>query len=232
MKNKYIAIIAARGGSKGVPGKNLKEIGGKPLIAHSIKQAYTAGFFKHVFVNTDDKTIAEEAVKYGAEIPFMRPEHLATDTATTLDTLLHAIKEYEKICDFQSVFLLQPTSPFRRDKDFKSVLDVMEKGAEAATTYSPAQEHPSRMKIIRNNRVHDIVKEPKSLRRQETSCVVVRNGSIYAFRKNLPYEAGTLIPPSHEPVMTDNFSAVNIDTPFDLLVAKLLWENAWHKTTF
>ena len=93
---KPVCIIPARGGSKGIPKKNIRKIGGKPLIAYTIKKAKKSKIFSHIVVSTEDKEIALIAKRYGAEVPFMRPKYLATDSVTTDDVLVHAVKELFK----------------------------------------------------------------------------------------------------------------------------------------
>ncbi len=226
---KAIAIIPARGGSKGVPKKNIKEINGKPLIAYTINQAIKSGIFQEIFVNTDSDEISKIAKKFRANVPFLRPKELATDTATTLDVIKHAIKEYEKLVDFDTVFLLQPTSPFRKKEDFLTAFNILKSKAKSLASYSEASEHPSRMKFIENNTVFDILQEPKSLRRQEMKKVFVRNGAIYAFSKEIPFKENTLLPKNHFPLIMDEFASINIDTPFDMMIAELVLT---HKNLF
>lgn len=111
---RILAIIPARGGSKGVPGKNLRPLAGKPLIAWSIEQALAASAVDTVMVSTDDAAIAEAAAAAGALVPFMRPAELATDTAATEPVMRHALLEMERTHGrFDAVMLLQPTSPLR-----------------------------------------------------------------------------------------------------------------------
>ncbi len=112
---RYLAIIPARGGSKGVPGKNIREIAGKPLIAWSIEQAKCVPEIDHVVVSTDSDLIADIAHRHGAEVPFMRPATLAEDSTATEPVLLHALSWYEENAHApDAVILLQPTSPMRR----------------------------------------------------------------------------------------------------------------------
>jgi len=111
-----LAVIPARGGSKGLPGKNLRELAGKPLIAWSILQAEAAASIDRIVVSTDDEAIARTAREFGAEVPFVRPAELATDTAPTEPVMLHALDWYEAQGErFDRIVLLQPTSPLRRD---------------------------------------------------------------------------------------------------------------------
>jgi len=125
---KPICIIAARGGSKGVPGKNIRIIHSKPLIAHTISKAINSKFFSHVIVSTEDRKIASISKKYGAEIPFIRPKKYATDTASLDDVLYHAIKKlYSLGYNFETVVNLDCTVPFLRIKDIKGTVSLLEK---------------------------------------------------------------------------------------------------------
>ena len=124
MRLKPICFIAARGGSKGVPGKNLKSIGGPPLISHTIHKALKSNIFSHVIVSTEDKKIAKIAIQSGAEVPFLRPRKLATDHATTIDVILHAIKKLEQMdYKFDVIVNLDVTVPFLRMKDVKGAVE-------------------------------------------------------------------------------------------------------------
>lgn len=123
----YLAIIPARGGSKGVPGKNIREISGKPLIAWSIEHARSVPSIRHVVVSTDDIEIAEVARHYGAEVPFMRPAHLAEDSTPTEPVLEHALDWY--VSNGKSpdaIILLQPTSPCRRPNALALAIEQFE----------------------------------------------------------------------------------------------------------
>ena len=124
---KRIAIICARGGSKGVPRKNIKQIANKPLIAHTIEQAIDSSCFSNVVVSSDDDEILEVSEKYGAKA-LKRPDNLASDTAGTIPALEHAFKESEKIfdCKFDVICLLQPTSPLRSKEDILECISQLE----------------------------------------------------------------------------------------------------------
>ena len=125
---KPICIIAARGGSKGVPGKNIRIVNSKPLIAHTIHKAIKSKFFSHVIVSTEDKKVALVSKKYGAEVPFIRPKKYATDTATAGDVLNHAIKKlYSLGYNFETVVNLDCTVPFLRIKDIKGTVKLLKK---------------------------------------------------------------------------------------------------------
>ncbi|GAG81989.1 unnamed protein product [marine sediment metagenome] len=144
-KNKtIIALIPARGGSKGLPRKNIKELDGKPLIAHTIEVAKQSRIFDRIIVSTDDKEIAEVAKEYGAEVPFIRPAELATDTADAMDVLIHALKWFKnKGQNFDYVMKLQPTSPLRTEQDIKNSMDlIIQKDGDSILSVSECEHHP------------------------------------------------------------------------------------------
>lgn len=121
-----LGIIPARGGSKGLPGKNLRMLGGKPLIAHTIEAASKAQCLDRVIVSTDDQAIADIAIQWGAEVPFMRPKYLAEDTTAMVPVLRHAVEEMERAEGkiINPVVLLQPTSPFRTSEDIENCVEL------------------------------------------------------------------------------------------------------------
>src|SRR5690349_4824520 len=130
-KSKVLAIIPARGGSKGGPRKNIREVQGKPLIAYTIEAAVAASeYLAHIIVSTDDKETAEIARSYGAEVPFMRPEELSGDKVPTLPVLQHAVKfmEDKYSITYDWVLLLQPTAPFREPNDIVELMQIAKEG--------------------------------------------------------------------------------------------------------
>ncbi len=120
-----LVVIPARGGSKGLPGKNIKELCGKPLIAYSIDIARAITSDENICVSTDDKKIIETVENYGLSVPFVRPAEFSTDTATTNDVLLHAVDYYEKMGKiFDKLLLLQPTSPLRKIEEVREAITL------------------------------------------------------------------------------------------------------------
>ena len=130
---KYLAIIPARGGSKGVPGKNIRDIAGKPLIAWSIEHARSVPEIHHTVVSTDSEAIAQVARAYGAEVPFLRPGHLAEDTTATEPVLQHALDWYTDNREApDAIILLQPTSPYRQPGALARAIEKFEsEGADS-----------------------------------------------------------------------------------------------------
>src|SRR5690554_6446866 len=144
-KNRRIlALIPARGGSKGLPRKNLRLLGGKPLIAWTIEEAVKSGCFAEVAVSTDDNEIAAAAKDYGARVPFLRPAELARDDTKGIEVVLHAMDWYEtNEWAFDLLMLLQPTSPLRTAEDIRAALGVFsEKQAAAVVSVCPCEYPP------------------------------------------------------------------------------------------
>jgi CMP-N-acetylneuraminic acid synthetase len=130
---KIIAIIPARGGSKGLPGKNIKPLLGKPLIAWTIEQAKRSKFIDKLIVSTDSQKIAKVAKKYGAEVPFLRPEKYAKDNSPTSEAIIHALDWFEKRGEkFDIIVLLEPTSPLRKDGDIDNAIELFIKNIRKA----------------------------------------------------------------------------------------------------
>ncbi|MCM8790614.1 MAG: acylneuraminate cytidylyltransferase family protein [Candidatus Omnitrophica bacterium] len=139
-----LAIIPARGGSKGLPRKNVKDLAGKPLIAWTIREALKCGCIDRVIVTTDDKEIANISARYGAEIPFLRPKRLSLDRTETIDVILHAINWLrDEGCDYDVVVVLQPTSPLRVAGDITSALKMLfDRKAAGIVSVCKAEHNP------------------------------------------------------------------------------------------
>ena len=137
-----IAIIPARKGSKGLPGKNIKDLIGKPMIAYSIEEALKSKHIKEVVISTDCKEIQEVALKFGAKSPFLRPEHLATDNAKAVDNYIYVIDRLNKEFgyDVKDFVVLQPTSPLRKVEDIDGSIELF-KGKNADSVISFTEEH-------------------------------------------------------------------------------------------
>lgn len=145
-KNKRIlALIPARGGSKGLLGKNIMPLCGKPLIAYTIESARNSKYITKVVVSTDSKDIRQIAIKFGAEVPFIRPSELATDTSSSIDSLIHAVNYFKRESreDFDMVAMLQPTSPLRQTIDIdNAVRTIISKDAQAIISVCQSEHHP------------------------------------------------------------------------------------------
>lgn len=223
---KILYFIPARGGSKGLPGKNIKPLHNKPMIAYSIEAALECGHLGKVMVNTDDPAIAEVAKTFGAEVPFLRPAELAADTSATLDVLLHTLDHYEKQGEqFDLVMVLQPTSPLRTALDIDAAIELMEtKKAEAIVSVCENEHHPLWSNSLpADGSMRDFMrKEVKGKNRQELPPSYRLNGAIYlstpaAIRKH----KGFLHNGTYAYVMPQDRS-VDIDHLIDFHLASLL----------
>jgi CMP-N,N'-diacetyllegionaminic acid synthase len=179
-----LALITARGGSKGLPGKNIRSLMGKPLIAWSIEQAKACRYVDRVVVSTDDKDIAKIAKEYGAETPFLRPANLSIDTASTIDTVIHAINFIENQGDsFDFIILLEPTSPLRDVEDIEKALEKLNDRSGAESIVGVAQAlsmHPSFLVRIINGTLKPFQGQwIASPRRQDLDEVYFFEGSLY-----------------------------------------------------
>lgn len=187
-KNKKIlALIPARGGSKGLPKKNIRLLLGKPLIAWTIEQALASKYLDKIVVSTDDEQIAGISRKYGAEVPFMRPEELARDNSPTIDAILDALNRLEKSGQrFDFIVLLEPTSPLRETNDIDKCVELLlnNKSAKSIVSVAPLESaHPEFNVIIDKNT--GFIKKAngsadfKILRRQDLSNIYFFEGTIY-----------------------------------------------------
>lgn len=183
-KKRVLGLVLARGGSKGLPGKNIKVLNGKPLIAWSILCGLNSVYIDDLVVSTDSSDIATLSRKYGAEVPFLRPDYLASDEASSVDAMLHAI-DWLKNCGrtYEYVVLLEPTSPLREAHDIDQALTLLEekKGTSVVSVCRAESTHPSFMFEI----IDQIIlkpcagKYPNALRRQDIPPVFFLEGTIY-----------------------------------------------------
>lgn len=192
IKPSILGLITARGGSKGIPGKNIKELAGKPLIAYTIEAALASGVFDRVILSTDDEKIADVATSYGCEVPFMRPKELAQDNTPHPPVILHALAWLRDHNNYQSdqVMILQPTAPLRSAAHIQEAVALMRTGSmDSLVSISavPSHFHPQWQFVIDNNNYIKIFTgDPFSKlvpRRQELSQTYFRNGAIYIFKK-------------------------------------------------
>lgn len=183
---KILGLISARGGSKGLPGKNIKPLCGKPLIAWTIEQARNSRYLDLVMVNTDSQEIAAVSKRYGARIPFLRPKKLATHKSKIIDTLLHTLEYFDKKgAAFDYLVLLEPTSPLRKDSDIdnaiKKLIDAGRRADSLISVGKIALEHPVyAKKILENDCLMPYYDLKKSLSlRQELPTAYFPYGVIY-----------------------------------------------------
>lgn len=216
---RIIGVIPARGGSKGLPGKNIRPLDGRPLIAWTIEQAGSCGFFDRVIVSTDDEQIAAVARSAGAEVPFIRPPELATDEAKTIDVILHALDWLKAQSDVPDIVaLLQATSPLRTAGDIAAALDTLfAAGARSVISVCKSEHHPFWSNVLPENGSLDGFLRPELLdrNRQDLPVCYRLNGAIYvAYYDVLREQKGFFGTGSVAYVMPVDRS-VDIDTELD-----------------
>ena len=224
-----LAIIPARGGSKGLPGKNIKELCGKPLVAWSIEQAKACSSINRVVMSTDDDQIAEVAKKYGAEVPFMRPAELASDTASTIDVIFHALDWLEKYEDYQPAYilLLQPTSPLRTAEDIEGAIQTFkDKSARAVVSVCETDHHPwwSNRLPDDGNMKNFLRPDVLNKRRQDLPVFYRLNGAIYVADTNYLREQNSFFGPNTIAYKMPKERSIDIDSGIDFELAALLLE--------
>ncbi len=222
-KGKRIAaIIPARGGSKGIPNKNIVDLSGMPLIGHSITEATKSSYIDKVIVSTDSVLISEVALKYNAEVKGLRPAELSSDTAIIYDVLKYEIMNHKLEEDYDILILLQPTSPLRKSFMIDRAIErYVDEEQESAVSVSEVQEHPIFMRTIADggklNKVLDI---SSTVRRQDLPKYYRVNGMIYINWISDLMKGYVSLNDNVYPIIIPPEYAVDIDTPEDLEEAK------------
>jgi len=231
---RVVAIIPARGGSKGLPGKNIRPLCGKPLIAWSIERALQSHYVDAVVVTTDSHEIADVALRYGAEVPFLRPAHLASDTASSVDTVLHALDHYRDTLgkNFDYVVLLEPTSPLREVGDIDSMLDKLLAHADdfdAIVSVGEVHEHPSIMKRLEGNTMQPFYANlAMTSRRQDNVPAYFPYGVAYVVSTDTLYSLRTFYPPRATFFEIKRHQCFEIDDLCDFLVVETMMKQEWN----
>jgi CMP-N,N'-diacetyllegionaminic acid synthase len=223
---RVVGVIPARGGSKGLPGKNLKRLGALSLIGHAIASAREAQQLTRFVVSTDSAAIAEEAGRHGAEPPFLRPAELASDHAGMIPVLQHAVRWLESATGERPdlVVTLQPTSPFRTGVEIdRTIARVIETGADSAQTLVEASYHPFFMKTLDGDRTIALFADGKKyVRRQDAPAVYQPSGAVYVTRYQVLMDEAQVLGHDNRGIVMPFEASVNIDTEWDFLLAELL----------
>lgn len=217
---KVLALIPARGGSKGIKDKNIYDINGKPLIAYSIIAAQNSKYVDDVVITTDSEKIKEVAENFGANVPFLRPAELASDNSKTIDAVVHAINMLNNIKNrggYDVLILLQPTCPLRTTEDIDNSLELfVSKRCVALVSVNKVKEHPILMRKINEDGMMDnLLNLPSTIRRQDMPPIYKVNGSIYI---NLIKELSNDTSLNDNPLayITDDEHSVDIDDLDDI----------------
>lgn len=222
---KTLCVIPARGGSKGIPKKNIKPLAGKPLIYYAIDGARSVVEDTDICVSTDDPEIIRIVEEYGLDVPFVRPDYLASDTMGTYEVLLHALDFYEKRGrTYDRIVLLQPTSPFRRSDDIKGAIECYTSDIDMVVSVKEASSNPYYNCFEEDSDGYLMISKGYGhySRRQDAPKVWEYNGAVYVintqslkrenmseFKKIVKYEM-------------DALHSVDLDTMFDWKMAELL----------
>lgn len=219
-----IAIITARGGSKRIPRKNIKEFMGKPMIAYAIEAAINSGIFDIVMVSTEDNEIAEVAKKYGAEVPFMRSERTSSDNATTFDALDEVINEYKKIGkEYDTLCCIYPCVPFLESKTLKDAYEKM-KGHDALI---PVCKYPVPIEWamkIENGILVPNDRDAQNIRSQDIEPKYFDVGMFYFCKTDAMYQHNSLTPDDTTAYIIDEKECQDIDTPDDWAMAEMKYK--------
>jgi len=216
-----LALIPARGGSKGIPRKNVKELCGKPLIAWSIEAALKSKNIDRLVVSTEDQEIAYIAQSYGADVPFLRPEELAQDDTPGMDPVIHAL---EQLPGFNWVLLLQPTSPLRTTEDIDGIINFCQyRMVQSAVSVCEPPKHPHWMfHISESGCLKPFDVSPLITRRQELSRVYALNGALYLARTEWFNHTRNFISDETLGYVMPTERSVDVDNPLDWEWAKFL----------
>lgn len=224
-KDKHVlAIIPARGGSKRLPGKNIKQLGGKPLISYAITAALESAYVDTVMVTTDDAAIAAVAKACGAEVPFMRPAELASDTAPTLPVMQHAVHFYEaQGKHFDVIVLIQPTVPGVLSQDVDAAITkLFATGANSCVTICEIIDRPEWMYRINGERMTPYV-ETAATRSQDMPELYRLNGAVYVTQRGVLMEKGKIYDNNDcTYVVMPRERSTDIDTELDFVIAETL----------
>lgn len=225
-KNKKIlAVIPARGGSKGIPDKNIVDVNGRPLIDFTIKEALNSEYTDRVIVSTDSEKIAEISRKCGAEVPFLRPKYLAEDDSRTIDVLIDLTQKLSMIGkNYDYLTLLQPTQPLRKafhiDEAIKKIVD---NNYPSLLSISVVDDHPILIRTINSKgRLVNLLPINSTVRRQEFATFYKVNGAIYINKIDENFNKETSLNDNLYPYFMEKKYDLDIDEPFDLEVLKNL----------
>ena len=221
---KILAIIPARGGSKGIRRKNLQKLSGKPLIAHTIIAAKKTKSINKIIVSTDDKEIGKISKNNGAEVPFLRPKQISKDTSSTIEVIKHALKFLQENQSYvpDIIILLQPTSPLRTSQLITKTINTLKKSkATSVITVSKITKHPYASYWLKNDFLKPFEKNfTKYSRRQEFPDLFFPTGAVYTFWYDTLKKFNSLHGPKIKPIVVHD-EDIDIDNLRDLFFAEI-----------
>ena len=221
------ALVTARGGSKGIPRKNVVAVAGKPLIAWTIEAALGSSVLDRVVVSTDDEEIARVSKEWGAEVPFYRPAELSRDDSPSIAAVNHAIRWLEENQNYRpdALLLLQPTSPLRTAEDIRNAVQLLfERNAKAVVSVYQPHTHPYWFKKITQDGylANFLEGAVEHVRRQDLPPVYALNGSIFLARREILLHEETFCPAQTCAYIMPEERSLDIDSPADLRLANFL----------
>lgn len=224
---RVLAIVPARGGSRGIPRKNIAPVAGKPLIAWTIETALACPILDRVIVSTDDEEIAGVARRRGAEVPFLRPAQLARDDTPGIEPILHAVRWLDEHEGYRPrhVMVLQPTSPLRTAEDIEGAVELAElKQGHRVVSVCRADQHPYWMKRVSGEgQITSFLSlEPAYTRRQDLPPAYALNGAIYLARREVLVAERTFYTEHTYAYVMPPERSLDVDEPWDLYLAHLV----------
>lgn len=223
MKEKIIAIITARGGSKRIPRKNIKKFCGKPIIAYSIEAALEAGIFDEVMVSTDDEEIAEVAEEYGAKVPFFRSKETSNDYATTGDVMKEVLNKYKNDGkEFKYVCCIYPTAPFVTAEKLKTAVNLLkESSADSVLPVTEFSFPPMRGMHMIDGKVQYVFPEYRNVRSQDIEPIYHDCGQFCCFCAERFLKEGILITENTKAIVMSGLEVQDIDNETDWKIAEM-----------
>lgn len=220
----FLAIIPARGGSKGIPNKNIVQVNGKPLIEYTFDEVKKSKYLDRVIVSTDSEKIKNVAIDNNIEVPFLRPANLAADTSKTIDSIIYTVDKLQSSKQtYDYIVILQPTQPLRKhwhiDEAIEKIIDTNE---ESLVSISEVNEHPILMRTLtKEGLLKSFLDTGSTVRRQDFSQVYKVNGAIYINKNNNNYTVNSSLNDNKSAYIMDKEYDIDIDDLFDLNVFSL-----------
>lgn len=227
---KVLAIIPARGGSKGLPGKNIRPLCGKPLIGWTIEQAMASRYVDEIFVSTDSEEIARVAESFGVSVPDLRPAELANDTATSASFVIYTIEKLKALCrEFDYILLLEPTSPLRTVEDIDKAIELLQNNPQAQSVVGVCKAecaHPTFMVEINDNGVlSPYLGQMDAVRRQDIGDLYYFEGTVYVSRVDAFLEKKSFYHDKTLPYVIPKSRAFEIDDSEDWFIVESIIKN-------
>ncbi len=221
MKPKILAVIPARGGSKGVLRKNIRDLAGKPLLAWTIEEANKSHYIDHVILSSEDMEIIEVAKQYGCDVPFVRPIELAQDDTPGIEPVIHAIKQCP---GYEYVVILQPTSPLRTAEQIDECIAYMlEKQADFCVSVTEPDHSPYWMYTLNEGAMEPLIPQTQTIaRRQDLPKVYALNGAIYVGRTENILIEQTFLTSKTKGYVMPTMNSLDIDTALDFQICSIL----------